>query len=152
MVCRIGRSDSRLSRKLAQGEAVQSVGLPRQLDVVGNIGFLTNQLVRLDDKAAYVPANQLNSDKAARGRKDRQDKAASALRRDGVDGSDRCAENERHTNKEQAGKRNVRVRVGHTAKDRVCIEQSLEPVDIHAYREDQQQKGKRDGEPAPGQS
>ncbi len=72
----IGRLDGRLSGKLALGEPVQSVGLPRQVDVVGNIGLLANQLVRFDDKAADVPADCLKGDITDRGRKDCRDKPA----------------------------------------------------------------------------
>ncbi len=59
IVRRIGRLDGRLSGKLALRDLVQSVGLPRQVDVVGNVGLLANQFVRFDDKAADVPARLL---------------------------------------------------------------------------------------------
>ena len=43
------------------------------------------------------------------------------------------------------------IGVGDTTKDRMLVEQRLEPADIHAHREDQQQERKRNREPAPGQ-
>src|ERR1700687_4780608 len=45
----------------------------------------------------------------------------------------------------------MRVCVGHTPEDRMILEQSLEPVEIYAHRQDQQQEGKRDGKTAPRQ-
>jgi hypothetical protein len=48
-------------------------------------------------------------------------------------------------------KRNVRVSVGHTAEDRMLIEQSFESTEVHTHREDQQQERKCDGEPLPRQ-
>ena len=57
IVRRIGRLDGRLRGKFALREAVQSIGLPRQVNVVGNVGSLANQFVGLDDKAADVPAD-----------------------------------------------------------------------------------------------
>ena len=55
----VGRVDGRLRREFALRDAVQSIGLPRQVDVVGNVGPLANQLVRLHDKVADVPGTYL---------------------------------------------------------------------------------------------
>ena len=57
IIRRVGRCDVCLSGKLALRNSVQSVGLPRQFDVVGNIGLLANELVWFHDKAADVPAD-----------------------------------------------------------------------------------------------
>ena len=59
IVRRIGRLDGGLSGKLALRDPVQSVGLPRQVGVVDNVGLLANQFVRFDDKAADVPCRSL---------------------------------------------------------------------------------------------
>ena len=40
-----GHLDGRLSGKLALCDSVQSIGLPRQLDVVSDIRLLADQLV-----------------------------------------------------------------------------------------------------------
>ena len=61
------------------------------------------------------------------------------------------AEHERRADHEQAGKHDVRVRIGDAGEDGVVLEQLLETADINAHRQDQQQERKRDGEPAPGQ-
>ena len=71
IVLRVGRVDGRLRGKLALHDSVQSVGLPRQVDVVGDIGLLAHELVRFDDKAADVPGDYLKADITDRSRKDR---------------------------------------------------------------------------------
>ncbi|MEA2258749.1 MAG: hypothetical protein QOJ51_1574 [Acidobacteriaceae bacterium] len=50
----IGRG---IGRKLALREPIKAVGLSGHLEIMGDIRLFTNQLVRLDDKAADVPAN-----------------------------------------------------------------------------------------------
>jgi hypothetical protein len=79
----------------------------------------------------------LNGDITDRGRKDRRNQPAPAWHPHGVDGCDHRAENERRADDEHPGERDVRVRIGHTPEDRVIVEQSLEPADIHAHGEDQ---------------
>ncbi len=86
IVRRISRLDSRLRRKLALHDLVQSIGLACQLDVVGNVGLLANQLVRLHNKATDVPAAYLQDQITNRSRKDRQNKPAHTSRGHGVDG------------------------------------------------------------------
>ena len=152
IIRRVGRLDRRFGGELSLHDPVQSIGPARQVDVVGDKGLLTNQFVRLDDKAADVPAQSLKREETYRGRRDRDDKPAYAGCRHGVVGYDHGAENERHTDREQAGKGNVRVRVGHAGENCVIGEQLLEAIDVDAHREDQQQERKPDGDPAQGQA
>ena len=48
IVRRIRRVDGRLSGKLALRDSAQSVGLPRQVGVVDDVGLLANQLAQFD--------------------------------------------------------------------------------------------------------
>jgi hypothetical protein len=54
-------------------DPVQSVGLSRQFDVVGDIGLLADQFVWLDDKAVDVPSDYLKGEITNHGRKNRRD-------------------------------------------------------------------------------
>jgi len=72
-----------------------------------------------------------------------------ARHRQDIDGCNGSTENEPGTDCEHPRKHDVRIRVGHPAKDRMFVEQSLESSDIRAHREDQQQEPERNGEPAP---
>src|SRR5260370_23692674 len=67
IVRRIGRLDGRFSRKFALREPVQSIGLPRQINVVGNVMSLANQFVGLHNKTADVPAEYLKHEITDRG-------------------------------------------------------------------------------------
>ena len=123
IIRRVSRFDRGFGGKLPLRDPVQPVGPPRQLNVMGNIGCLADQFVRFDDKAADVPAQALKGQVTYRSRNDRCDKPAYARHRHGVEGYDQSAENERHTDHEQAGERDVRVRVGHTGEDCMIGEQ-----------------------------
>ena len=150
IVRRVGGLDRRLRGKFAPRDPVQSIGLPREVDVETNVGPFANQLVRLHDKVAHVPADGLQAEVTNQGGSNRSYQPACPWRRHHVDGRNTGAQNERHADDEQAGQSEVRIGVGHTAKDRVILEQGLEPADIHAHRERQQQKRKRNRKPAPG--
>ena len=80
----------------------------------------------------------MNDDITDCGRKDRRDQPATPRCPHRIGGCDYRAENERCADDEHPGDGDVRVRVSHTPKDRVIVEQSLEPPDIGAHREDQQ--------------
>ena len=136
IIRRVGRRNVRLSGKLALRDSVQSVGLPRQFDVVGDIGLLANQFVRFHDKAADVPGDYLKGEITDRGGKNRRDKPAPAWRPHSVGSCDQRAQSERPTDDEHPCERDVRVSVGHTPEDRMFIEQSLESTEIHTHRED----------------
>ena len=56
IIRRFGCLDGSLGRKFALQEPIQAVCLPRHLDVMGDVGLFANELVRLDDKVADVPA------------------------------------------------------------------------------------------------
>ena len=58
----VGRGYICLSRELALRNPIQSVGLPRQCDIVGNIGLLANEFVWFHDEATDVPGNYLKQD------------------------------------------------------------------------------------------
>src|ERR1700685_210100 len=90
IVSRFGRLTGGLSRKLALRDSVQSVGLPRQIGVVYNVGPLANQFVRFDDKAADVPGDGLNTEITNCGRKDRPDQPATPPHSHSVDQGDPC--------------------------------------------------------------
>jgi hypothetical protein len=92
---RVGRRDVCLSGKLALRNSVQSVGLPRQGDIVGDVRLLANELVWFHDEAADVPADHLKADITQRRREDRRGNPAPAWYSHGVDGRDHCAENQR---------------------------------------------------------
>ena len=113
--------------------SVQSVGLPRQVDVVANIGLLADQLVRLHDKTADVPADYLKGDITQRSRENRRAKPASAPHPHGIDACDQGAENERRAHNEHSRERDVRVGVGHTPENCMIFEQSLVSTEEHAH-------------------
>ncbi len=93
IVCRIGRLDGRLSGKFAVRKAVQSIGPPRQVNIVGNVGSLANQFVGLHDKAADVPAQYLKYEIRDDGGSDRRHQPAHARHRHDIDACNRSAEN-----------------------------------------------------------
>src|ERR1700686_4197260 len=118
VVRRIGRLDGRLSRKLTLHDLVQSVGLPRQLDIVGNVGLLANKLVRFDNKAADVPAVYLDYEITCRGRNDRGNKPAHSPHAYAVDSCDYSAESKPDTDSEHAWNPDMGIGISHTAEDR----------------------------------
>ena len=148
----VGSLDGCLRGKLALGEAVQPEGLPRQINVVGNVGLLANQLIGFDDKAGNIPADCLKRKVTDHGGKNRQHQPAPAgQHRQGVDARQHRAQQQRRAHHEHAGKQDVRVHVGYAAEDGVILKQLLEAADVEAHRGEQHQERKRDGEPAPGQ-
>ncbi len=130
-------------------DLVQSIGLPRQIGVVDDVRLLPVQFVRFDDKAADVPRDSLNGDITDDSRQDRHDQPAPPRHSGGIDCCNHRAKSERCADDQHPGDRDVRVRVGHTSKDRMILEQALKPAEIREHREDQQQKRKRDRQPAP---
>ena len=149
IVGRVGRVYGGLCGKFALREAVQSIGLTRQVNVIGDVGSLANQFIRLHDKAADVPANDLKREITDRGRSNCCHQPARVRHRHDINACNRSTKNECDTDCEHSRKHDVRVRVGDTAKDRMFVEQSLESGDIRAHREGQQKEPKRNGEPAP---
>ena len=117
--------------------SVQSVGLPRQRNIVGNIRLLANQLVRFHDKAADVPADHLKGDIAQRSGENRRRNPTPAPHCHAVDRRDHRTQNERRADNKHSCEHDVAVSVGHTCEDRMIIEQSLEPTDIHTHCKDQ---------------
>ena len=101
------------------------------------------------DVASATPGDCLNGDITDYGRQDRRDQPPAPWHPHSVGGCDHRAENERYADDEHPCERDVRIRVSHTAEDRMIVEQSLEPGDIHTHREDQQQEGKGDGKSTP---
>ncbi len=133
----VGRRDVCLSGKLALRNSVQSVGLPRQCEIVGNIGLFANQLVRFHDEAADVPADYLKADITQRSRENRRRNPAPAWHPHGVDGRDHRAQNQRRADNQHSWKHDVRVRVAHARENRMRVEQLLESTEVHAHRKDQ---------------
>ena len=136
IVRRVSRLHGRLCRKLPLHDLVQSVGSPRQIGIVDNVRLLANQFVRFDDKAADIPCDSLNRDITDHGWKDRCQQPSSAWHPGGVDRCDYRAQNECRADDEHPGECDVRVRVGHTPENRMIVEQSFEPAQIDAHRED----------------
>src|ERR1700688_3341152 len=85
IVSRVGGLNGRLSRKLALRDSVQSVGLPRQIGVVDDVGLLAVQFIRFHDKTTDVPSDSLDRDITDCRRQARSRKPTPALPRHGVD-------------------------------------------------------------------
>ncbi len=141
-----------LGGKFALRDPVQSVGLPRQVRVVNDVGLLANQFVRFDDKAAHVPTHDLEREITNHGGNDRSHQPASALHRERINGCEQRAGDERGADHEHAGERNVSISVGHAAEDGVILEQALEAAEICKRCEDKQQERKGNRKSAPWQS
>src|SRR5262249_4757547 len=62
IVLRVHRGDARLGWKRNLLDAVERERLPCHLDVVGDIGTLPNQSVRLDHETVHVPADDRHAD------------------------------------------------------------------------------------------
>ena len=138
IICGVGGRNVRLSGKFTLRDPVQSVGLSRQFDVVGDIGLLADQFVRLDDKAVDVPSGYLKREITHHGRQDRCDQPAPARHRDGVGDCDGRAKHERCADDKHPCEHDVRIGVSDPAEDRVLLEQTLEPTEIDPHCENQQ--------------
>src|SRR5207245_5567018 len=82
---------------------------------------------------------------------DRCDQPAPAWQCDGVGDCDGRAKHERCAEDKHPCEHDVRIGVSDPAEDRVLLEQVLEPTEIDAHCENQQQKRKCEGEPSPRQ-
>ena len=82
IVGRIGCIDGGLRRKLVLHKSVQAKRLPRHLDVVGNVGPLAHQLIRLHHKVADVPTHNADHAITEYRRHDGRDQPAPARRPD----------------------------------------------------------------------
>ena len=129
---RVNRFEAGLGGEGLLRDAIERVGPSRHLDVVPDVGRFLHQFVRLDDEAGDVPAEQADAEKGDRGRYDRGDQPADARRRDGVDQRHRRAEDERGTDDQRAGQRDVCVGVGGAREDGVILEQALEASEVGA--------------------
>ena len=139
-----------VGRKRMLRDAIEGVRPPRELDVVPDIRLLSHELVRFDDEAAHIPADHTDPDITGCRRHDRRDEPAEARRGDGVDERQHCAQNERPGNNQHAGERDVSVRVCDAREDRVIVEEALEPSEVHADGEREEDDRDADRQAAPG--
>ena len=125
-------------------DAIERVRLPRHLDVVRDVRPFLHELVRLDDEAVHVPAEDADADIAHRSRPDRCEQPADSGRRDRIDERHRRAQHERERDDERPRQRDVRIRVGDAREDRVILQQPIEPPEVHADGEHQERERERD--------
>ena len=148
IVLRISRLDRRLGRERALGETIQPVRLPRELDVVRDVRLLADKLVGLHDEALDISADGTCPDVEHERGECCSDEPAdpSGNERRHHDCDSAGGQCERH--EQPAGQRDVRLRVGHTGKDRVILEQVLESPEVHLHGDGGEQEAERDSEPA----
>ena len=133
IVGRVGGIDRGLGGKLALGELVQPISLLGELDVVGDVGSLAHQLVRLDDEVADVPAHQAQREIAEHGRNHGGDKQFRSRAAQRIDQRDARAEEKRRADNQQAAERHMRVRVVDALEDGVMVQHALEAADVHVH-------------------
>ncbi len=144
-ICRLG---ARIRRERALRDAVESVRLSRERDVVRDVRRLAHELVRLDDEAVDVPGDEAESE-IQRGRWQRRSHEPPRPRRhERTDDREARASEQRNGHAQRPEERDVRVSVGNARKDRVVVHQAFEAAEIPLDREHHQQKRPRQGEAA----
>ena len=130
--------DGGLGGELALGEAIQAVSLPREGNVVGDVGCFAIQLIRFDNEVADIPADCAEGHVTDRGRSDGGDQHSRARPARPVDGGDHRAEDERCRDHQQSGEHHVGVGVGDAVEDGVMFQLALEPAEVDVECEQQQ--------------
>ena len=145
----VERFDARFRRERALREAVQAEREPRHLDVVRDVRRFAHELVRFDDEAVDVRADQRKGEIAdCRGR-DRECEPARARCGDRIDERQGRAGNERDRDDEQARERDVRVGVRDAGEGRAIGEQRVVASDPRSQRDREQKQCERDRESTP---
>ena len=130
-------------------DAIERVSAARLLDVVCDIGPLTHQLIRFDDKGADVPRHHGEHEIAGRGRSDCH-KEPSRTRRgkrahqcqDGTHQQCKCDDQE-------PSQRHMRIRVSDASEYRAVLIKPLVAPEERAHRHHHQQRGETDQHAAP---
>ena len=104
-------------------EAVEPVGIPRELDVVGDEGLLANKLVGFDDEVGGIGRDQTYGNVTDGCGSDGEGDAAPGGPAEGVGGGYDDAEEKRNGNQKLAGDGDVDVGVGGAVKDSVVVQQ-----------------------------
>ncbi len=146
----VGGVDGGFGGKLLLVEAVETEGLAGDLDVVGDVRALADELVGLDDEVGDVPADEAEGDVADSGGKHGGGDEAASRDAEGVEGGDDGAGDESEGDEEEAVDGDVGVGVVEAVEDGVVIEEELEAADVDHHGDDEEEEGEGDGEAAPG--
>ncbi len=121
-------------------EVVKTKSLAGHQDVVSNVRFFPNELVRFDDKAGNIPTDQAQHAIGHNSRKKSTNNPRNTGASRGIDHGDDGPKDKSYRDDQESTRFNVSIRVVHAIKQSVMIEQQLEPLDEDSERKDKEKE------------
>ena len=145
----VERGDRRLRRERMRLDAIERVSPASHLDVMLDEWPLAHQLIRLDDEAADVPADQADQHVTDDCGRRRCQQPSRPRCRDRAVHRNRGTGDQCRAHDQQSGQCNVGIGIGDAGKNGVVLKQPLVASKIGAQREHQQQRRHADRQAAP---